>query len=36
MLRVHGSGFVLGNGGREMYNGANLTQRGDVVVVTFN
>ena len=36
MIWVHGGGFVVGNGGRDMYNATKLAQRGDVVVVTFN
>lgn len=36
MVWIHGGGFVVGTGASELYNGANLAQKGDVVVVTIN
>jgi para-nitrobenzyl esterase len=36
MVWLHGRGFAQGAGSETMYNGANLTKRGDVVVVTIN
>ncbi len=36
LVWVHGGGFLVGNGGRSMYDSAKLANRGDVVVVTFN
>lgn len=36
MIWVHGGAFVVGNGGRDMYDAGKLATRGDVVVVTFN
>lgn len=36
MFWIHGGGFVVGTGASELYNGANLSANGDVVVVTIN
>ncbi len=36
LLWLHGRGFAEGAGSETMYNGANLAQRGDVVVITIN
>jgi len=36
MLFIHGGAFVNGSGVRELYDGANLSRAGDVVVVTIN
>jgi para-nitrobenzyl esterase len=36
MVWLHGGGFSDGSGSSEMYNGAALVKRGDVVVVTIN
>jgi para-nitrobenzyl esterase len=36
MVWIHGGGFVVGSGASELYNGANLAKKGDVVVVTIN
>lgn len=36
MFWCHGGGFTMGSGSARFYDGANLTRRGDVVVVTVN
>jgi para-nitrobenzyl esterase len=36
MFWIHGGGFTIGSGSSELYNGANLANNGDVVVVTIN
>ncbi len=36
MFWIHGGGFIVGAGSSDLYNGANLAQNGDVVVVSFN
>jgi para-nitrobenzyl esterase len=36
MVWIHGGGFVIGSGSQALYDGAPLTARGDVVVVTVN
>jgi len=36
MVWCHGGGFEYGSGGADWYDGANLSLRGDVVVVTLN
>lgn len=36
MLWFHGGGFEAGSGSADLYNGANLARRGDVVVATIN
>jgi para-nitrobenzyl esterase len=36
MVWLHGGGFTIGSGGQQMYDGAALCRRGDVVVVTVN
>ena len=36
MVWLHGGGYTAGSGSSSLYNGANLAQRGDVVVVTIN
>lgn len=36
MLWFHGGGFEAGSGAAELYDGANLARRGDVVVATIN
>jgi para-nitrobenzyl esterase len=36
MVFLHGGAFVLGSGGDAVYDGANLANAGDVVVVTLN
>lgn len=36
MFWIHGGGFSVGTGASAMYNGANLANNGDVVVVTIN
>lgn len=36
MVWIHGGGFVQGSGSFEVYNGARLSKRGAVVVVTLN
>jgi len=36
MVWIHGGGFELGSGSSEMYNGAKLATKGDVVIVTLN
>lgn len=36
MVWIHGGAFLFGSGSSEMYSGATLASRGDVVVVTIN
>jgi para-nitrobenzyl esterase len=36
MFWCHGGGFTMGSGAGLLYNGTNLAQRGDVVIVTVN
>jgi para-nitrobenzyl esterase len=36
MVWIHGGGFTIGAGSQEIYNGAVLAKRGDVVIVTVN
>jgi para-nitrobenzyl esterase len=36
MVWIHGGGFTIGAGSQEIYNGAVLARRGDVVIVTIN
>ena len=36
MFWIHGGGFVIGSGSASLYNGVNLANHGDVVVVTIN
>jgi para-nitrobenzyl esterase len=36
MVWLHGGGFTVGSGSSELYDGANLCKKGDVVVVTLN
>ena len=36
MVWIHGGAFTLGSGSEQLYSGANLAARGDVVVVTIN
>lgn len=36
MLWLHGGGFEAGSGAADLYDGANLARRGDVVVATIN
>ncbi len=36
MVWIYGGAFTLGSGSEPMYSGANLSRRGDVVVVTIN
>ena len=36
MFWIHGGGFLVGSGSAPMYDGANLSKNGDVVVVTIN
>ena len=36
LVFVHGGAFVMGSGSTPLYNGASLSRRGDVVVVTLN
>jgi para-nitrobenzyl esterase len=36
MVWLHGGGFTVGSGSSELYDGANLCNKGDVVVVTLN
>lgn len=36
MVWIHGGGFEIGSGSADLYNGANMAQKGDVVVVTLN
>lgn len=36
MVWIHGGGFVVGAGSSDIYNGANLANKGDVVIVTIN
>ena len=36
MFWCHGGGFTMGSGSASIYDGTNLTRRGDVVVVTVN
>ena len=36
LVWIHGGGFVIGSGSQEIYDGARLAKRGDVVVVTIN
>src|SRR5208337_3658205 len=36
MVWIHGGGFTIGAGSQEIYNGAALAKRGNVVVVTIN
>ena len=36
LVWIHGGGFVIGSGSQEIYGGARLAKRGDVVVVTIN
>jgi para-nitrobenzyl esterase len=36
MFWIHGGGFLIGSGSVQMYDGANLSKNGDVVVVNIN
>nr|ANQ45786.1 AChE6 [Pardosa pseudoannulata] len=36
MLFIHGGGFVFGSSNTRVYDGANLSEHGDVIVVTIN
>jgi para-nitrobenzyl esterase len=36
LLWLHGGAFVIGAGSQDLYNGARLARRGDVVIVTIN
>ena len=36
LVWIHGGGFLVGSGSTPVYNGEDLAQRGDVVVVTIN
>ncbi|HEX7476304.1 MAG TPA: carboxylesterase/lipase family protein [Polyangiales bacterium] len=36
MVWIHGGGFSVGSGGQELYDGAALAERGNLVVVTIN
>lgn len=36
MVWIHGGAFVIGSGSQDLYNGAVVAARGDVVVVTIN
>ena len=36
LVWIHGGAFILGSGSQMLYDGATLTRRGDVVVVTIN
>jgi para-nitrobenzyl esterase len=36
LVWIHGGGFVIGSGAQQIYDGAELARRGDVVVVTLN
>ena len=36
MVWIHGGGFTGGSGGQPLYEGARLTRRGDIVLVTIN
>ena len=36
LVWIHGGGFLVGSGSTPVYDGADLTERGDVVVVTIN
>jgi hypothetical protein len=36
MVWLHGGGFTVGSGSSELYDGANLCNKGDVIVVTLN
>ena len=36
MFWIHGGGFVIGSGSNPLYDGKNLANKGDVVVVTIN
>jgi para-nitrobenzyl esterase len=36
MFWLHGGGFQFGSGGQPFFDGANLSRRGDVVIVTIN
>ena len=36
MVWIHGGAFTIGSGSEQYYDGANLTARGDVVIVTIN
>ncbi len=36
MFWIHGGGFISGSGSSDLYDGANLAKKGDVVVVTIN
>ena len=36
LVWIHGGGFLVGSGATPVYNGADLSRRGDVVVVTIN
>jgi para-nitrobenzyl esterase len=36
MVWIHGGGFLVGSGSTPVYDGADLAERGDVVVVTIN
>ena len=36
MVWIHGGGFVIGSGSSDLYYGANLAKKGDVVIVTIN
>lgn len=36
MFWIHGGGFMSGSGSSDMYDGANLVKKGDIVLVTIN
>jgi para-nitrobenzyl esterase len=36
MVWIHGGAFVIGSGSQDLYDGARMARRGDVVVVTIN